>query len=141
MGSIGFSFYQTSCIKNNIVSYSFKNVGCCCKKGNVATTGSKSCCSATKKSCCSASACDTEIVKNNCCNSQSVLYKILVSPYNNLGNTIFINTDAVLLSTIKKINFSDQFSTRVNENHSRFYGLPPPLSNFDRRIFIQSFQI
>ena len=140
VGSVGLSLYQTKCLKNNLVTYTFKDVGCCCKKNEATVSSTKSCCSSNKKSCCSGSSCDADAISKKCCDSESLLYQIIVSPYETIDDYESASLAVQTVSIVLMTNYSATFSPRLNDEVYNQTD-PPPLINFDRRLLMQSFQI
>ena len=145
-GSVGFTVYKNECNKAKISTYTLETVGCCCSK-NKSKTKTKSCCKTKKtctkaksKSCCSKKK-SSETVNKKCCSSDLMFLKVLCESFNieslDIALDNNINYQYVELPQFKIIN-TNLIGSLITENYNCN---SPPLINYDKRIFIQSFQI
>ena len=92
LGSVGFTYYRNDCASSKMSTFSLKNKGCCCKKDDESLTDIKSCCkkkdsekscckSKTKNNCSKSNSNSKPLISNNCCNSTSIVFKVLSEEY------------------------------------------------------------
>lgn len=138
VGAVGMTLHKNKCSKNDLISFSLFEKGCCCKK--IEANKERPCCSSKIKSCCSSNSGDKEKINNNCCDSESLHFKVQSSEYETNLETNNQKVNVIVFNYIIKTNFSSQFTILLKRNYS-FPDDPPLESKCDKRVFIQSFQI